>query len=248
MPETAGVVRMAADEDERLSQIATHWSLLLRAHAGSGDDRRVALGELLLRYHAPVYRYLRGLVGSDGQAEELCQEFALRFLRGDFHRADPNRGRFRNYLKAALQHLAGERARRRPPPLSLNGGQAVPSIAAPPPGGEHFVDLWRQELLNRAWAALAERSAARGDHFYEVLRLKADDPTRTSAALAEELARRHGRPVTAAGVRQTLHRARSQFVEFLRAEVAASVPTTDPAAVDAELADLRLLAYCDPGG
>src|SRR4051812_1379878 len=109
-------MRMAAREDERLSQIATRWSLLQQAR-GAGD---AAWGELLLRYHAPVYRYLRGLVRDDAAAEDLCQEFALRFLRGDFRHADPDRGRFRDYLKVALRHLAGERSRR-PRPLPLGG-------------------------------------------------------------------------------------------------------------------------------
>jgi hypothetical protein len=108
--------------------------------------------------------------------------------------------------------------------------------------------LWRKELLNRAWTALAEQSAARGDSFSEVLRLKSAGPDRTSAALAEELTRRQGRPVTAEGVRQTLRRARVRFVQLLRAEVAASIPTEDPAEVDAELAELGLLVYCEPGG
>src|SRR3954470_11382138 len=229
---------------DRLSQIATRWSLLLRARGG-GDTGQTAWGELLLRYHAPVYRYLRGLVRDEAEAEELCQEFAVRFLRGDFRHADPARGRFRDYLKVALQHLAGERARRRPAPLPLTGDRSDP---APDPAAEadRFQELWRADLLGRAWEALAEQSSARGDQFYEVLRLKSEDMARTSEALAEELTRRHGRPVTATGVRQTLHRAREKFAELLRAAVAASIPTDDPAAVDAELADLGLLVYCPP--
>src|SRR5947209_1354255 len=103
---------------------------------------------------------------------------------------------------------------------------------------ERVQELWRKELLNRAWSALERQSAAAGDRLYEVLRLKADAPARTSAALAEELTHRHGRPFTADGVRQTLHRARAKFVDLLRAEVAASVPTDDPTEVDAELAEL----------
>lgn len=235
---------MADREDERLSQIATRWSLLLQAGAADDDIRRTAQAELLLRYYAPVYRYLRGMVRDEARAEELCQEFALRFLRGDFRHADPCRGRFRNYLKAALQHMAGERARGRPDPLPLRGDYAGAASDPPANEAERFHDLWRKELLNRAWSALEGLSAAAGDRLYEVLRLKSDDPSRTAAALAEELTRRHERVVTAGGVRQTLHRARAKFAGLLRAEVAASVPTDDPTEVDAELAELGLLVYC----
>src|SRR5437763_13515967 len=143
---------MAAREDERLSQIATRWSLLRQAHAPDDDARSTAQAELLLRYHAPVYRYLRGLVRDEAQAEELCQEFALRFLRGDFRHADPGRGRFRSYLKSALHHLAGERARRRPDPLPLVADYAGAAPDAPAGEAERFHDLWRKELLNRAWS------------------------------------------------------------------------------------------------
>ena len=234
-------------EDDHLSQIATRWSLLLRAR-GDGDMGGEARAALLLRYHAPVYRYLRGLVRNEAEAEELCQEFAVRFLRGGFRHADPDRGRFRDYLRVALQHLVAERSRRRPSPLPLNADVSGTVFDATAGADDRFQDLWQKELLARAWAALAEQSAARGDQFFEVLRLKAEDPARTSAVLADELTRRHGRPVTAAGVRQTLHRARAQFVDLLRAEVAASLPTDDPVEVDAELADLGLLAYCHGSG
>jgi RNA polymerase sigma-70 factor (ECF subfamily) len=237
---------MPADET-RLSQIATRWSLLLQAHGPDDSARHAALAELLPRYCAAVYRYLRGLVRDEAAAEELCQEFALRFVRGDFRHADPSRGRFRNYLKVVLVHLAREHARR---------GRAQPTpadhfeVAVTPPTEEEdrlFLELWRKELLGRTWSALAEASAANDDRFYEVLRLKSSDPSRTSTTLAEELTRSHGRSFTPEGVRQTLHRARARFAELLRAEVAASVPTDDPDEVNAELADLGLLVYCPPG-
>ena len=78
-----------ADDDTHLSQIATRWSLLWEANGNDPAHRSAARGELLLRYVAPVYRYLRAVVRDSARAEDLCQEFALRFLRGDFRHADP---------------------------------------------------------------------------------------------------------------------------------------------------------------
>src|SRR4051812_18638375 len=195
---STGVARMADREDDRLSQIATRWSLLRQARGG-GDAGRGAWGELLLRYHAPVYRYLRALVRDEVEAEELCQEFALRFLRGDFRHANPDRGRFRDYLRVALQHLAGERLRRRPPPLPLTGDRSDPAPDSPAEA-VRFHHLGGAELLGGGGDALAGESAPRGAQFFEVLRRKPSARARPSAALAEELTRRHGRPVTAAGV------------------------------------------------
>ena len=38
-----------------------------------------------------AYRYLLGAVHDPDAADDLCQDFAVRFLRGDFRRADPGR-------------------------------------------------------------------------------------------------------------------------------------------------------------
>jgi hypothetical protein len=47
-------------------------------------------------YHRAVHRYLLGALRDEDAAEELFQEFALRFVRGDFRWADRGRGRFRD--------------------------------------------------------------------------------------------------------------------------------------------------------
>lgn len=236
------------NDEAHLSQIATRWSLLLQAHRANDSHRGAAQTELLLRYCGPVYRYLRSLARDEVDAEDLCQDFALRFLRGDFRHADPKRGRFRDYLKASLCHLAQEFRRRKLPRALAAGQPASAELAAPPDqeANRAFADLCRQELLNRTWDALAKTSAARNDRFFEVLRLKAQVPSRTAADLVEALSATADRPLTPDGIRQALHRARLRFAELLRIEAAASLPSDDPEAIDAELADLGLLVYCQP--
>jgi DNA-directed RNA polymerase specialized sigma24 family protein len=46
-------------------------------------------------------------------ADEVFQEFALKFVRGDFGQATPDRGRFRSFLKTTLYHLIVDYQRRR---------------------------------------------------------------------------------------------------------------------------------------
>lgn len=232
---------MNAVNDTHLSQVLTHWSLLGRAHAADVEAARMARAEFLPRYCAPVYRYLLKIVGNADRAEELAQEFALRFVRGDFRHARPERGRFRDYLKAALRHLVGEVHRR--PVL-----EAVPlpdHVVGPTPAADaaEFVRLWRNELINRAWAELEHESNSRGQLLFQALRLKADAPERSAAEVARLLADANRRPVTADSARQFLHRARQRFAELLRLEVAISLPTDDAAEIDEELAELGLLAY-----
>jgi len=233
-----------AVHDTHLSQVLTHWSLLGRAHAADAEAAREARAEFLPRYCAPVYRYLLGIVGNADRAEELAQEFALRFVRGDFRHARPERGRFRDYLKAALRHLVAE-VRRRP---ALTVEPLPDQVVAPTPAADaadaaEFVRLWRHELINRAWAELEHESNSRGQLLYQALRLKADAPDRSALEVARLLADANRRPVTADSARQFLHRARQRFAALLRQEVAISLPTDDDAAIDEELADLGLLVY-----
>ena len=94
-----------ADEQSRLSGIETHWSVVRRAHEGHDSDARQAQRELIEQYGDAVRRYLIGALGSVDTADEVFQEFAVRFIRGDFKSADPQRGQFRSFVKTAVYRL-----------------------------------------------------------------------------------------------------------------------------------------------
>src|SRR5258707_8610316 len=89
---------------DRLSGIQTHWSELLNAAHGPQD--------LLLRYFGAAQRYLLAIVQDPVTAEELAQDFAVRFLRGDFCGADRTKGRFRDFLKTCLRNQVRDHWRR----------------------------------------------------------------------------------------------------------------------------------------
>src|SRR5678816_782295 len=152
-------LRPMPPDDTHLSQIATRWTLLLQAHGENPAARYAAQGELLPRYCAPVYRYLRALVQDDSAADDLSQEFALRFLRGDFRHADASRGTFRDHLKSALCHLAKEyagrvRARFQSLPDDVEPAVGCASDFDSSEEDRRFLELWRAELLKRTWHAL----------------------------------------------------------------------------------------------
>jgi DNA-directed RNA polymerase specialized sigma24 family protein len=236
--------------DPRLSQLSALWSLVCRAHQGAEDARGAARQALLERYGGPVRRYLlRCLRGDPDAAAEVFQEFALRFVRGDFHRADPARGRFRDFVKTALFHLVVDHHKRRqaqPRPLTDDD----PEPAVGPPGPEEldreFVQGWRDEVLGRAWDGLAEAERQTGRPYHTVLHYRAQHPGATSQAMADALAAGLGRPLTAAGVRQTLHRARDRFADLVLDEVAQTVDEPDTDRLEEELIELGLLDYCRP--
>jgi RNA polymerase sigma-70 factor (ECF subfamily) len=228
-----------------LSRISTPWTLVRRAHGDAEGRAADSLRLLLQRYCGAAYRYLRGALRDEDAALDLLQEFVLRFLRGDFRRADPGSGRFRDYLKAALVHLVTDyhRERRaRPGPLPADLGERAASPCEGAGDDPAFLQSWREELINRAWASLAE---AKPTH-HAVLVFHVENPELPSAGAAERLAARLGKPFTAAHVRVTLQRAREKFAELLLQEVAHSLGDCTEAELIRELRAVRMLTLCAP--
>jgi RNA polymerase sigma-70 factor (ECF subfamily) len=230
-----------------LDRISTLWSVVCQARGGEPDAAN-AREQLLLRYSGAVRRYLLGAVRDPDTADDLFQEFSLRLMRGDLDRADPQRGRFRHFVKGVLFHLIADhhRQRARASPLPPD---ALPlaTVEAPVEGADReFLRGWRDELLGRAWTALEQVERRTGQPFHVVLRLRADCPDLDSAQMAQKLTASLGKPVTAAWVRQNLHRARGKFIELLVAEVAETLDQPSPDDLERELIDLDLFEYCRP--
>jgi RNA polymerase sigma factor (sigma-70 family) len=234
--------------NHRLSLIPTLWSVVCRAHHGPADAADSARQQLLERYRDAVHRYLRKVLRNADAADEVFQDFAFHLLHGDLHGANPQRGRFRNFVKGTLFHLIADYRKQRqrwPGPLPDDDD----ALAANPEDLEsdrQFVESWCDELLARAWAALAAIEASSGQLFYAVLRFRADHPQMRSPQMAERLAAQLGRPFTAAGVRQILHRAREKFADLLLDEVTQSLEKPTAERLERELVELGLLDYCRP--
>jgi RNA polymerase sigma-70 factor (ECF subfamily) len=238
-----------ADLAHRISQIQTLWTVVGQA-GGEGATRAVnaAQEQLLERYGKAVYRYLLGALRDSDVADEVYQEFALRFVRGDLAGADPARGRFRDYLKGVLSHLIGDHYRRqRKQPLALHP-EHEPAAAADEPAlsDEDFLASWRNELLGRAWSALAQHEKQTSQPFHTVLQYRAAHPETRSEQMAEQLSSQMGKPVSAAWVRQTLHRAREKFAEILLDEVVQTLRNPTMSDLEQELIDIGLVEYCRP--
>jgi RNA polymerase sigma factor (sigma-70 family) len=229
--------------DARLSQISTIWTILRQAHGGPADAVTAAQQFLLQRYGGAVHRYLLATLRDRHAADDLTQEFGLRLVRGDFHHADPQRGHFRNYVKTVLFHLISRYRKQQQThiqPLASDSPELANLSARDEDADRRFQESWREELLARAWEALAEAQPI----FYAVLRFRAAHPKLPSAQMAEQLARQLDKPLTAATIRQTLHRARDKFAELLIDEVAQSFERPTAECVEQELGELGLLAYC----
>jgi len=147
-----------------------------------------------------------------------------------------------------LSHLIGDHYRRqRKQPLALNR-EYEPAAEAEEPAlsDEDFLESWRNELLGRTWNALAQHEQQSGQLFHTVLQYRAAHPEARSEQVAQELSEQMGKPVNAAWVRQTLHRAREKFAEILLNEVVQTLRTPTISDLEQELIDIGLIEYCRP--
>ena len=238
------------DPNHRLSEIETMWAKVQEAHGKPGSAAERVRNELLMRYYGAVHDYLLGMLHDATEADELTQEFAVRFLRGDFCGADPRRGRFRDFLKTAVRHLVIDSWRQKkkekdkgPKPLGKAAADRA-AVAELSDDDPIFIHAWRQALFAKAWRALARLEEVTGQPYHTLLRAKSEHPELRSAQLARQQSAQLGKEVSEAAARQTLHRARQRFAELLLDEVAGSLPSADPKALEQELIELGLLDVC----
>src|SRR5262245_55837909 len=146
----------------------------------------------------------------------------------------PEKGRFRNWLLAAMSHfLSDEREREN---AVKRGGGRVTSLdveaaerqlaSCSEPPERLFMRAWATEAMARAMARMAEeRAGAPAEHAALVRHLTGEAGTMKETAEKLGLAEHD--------VKNRLHAMRVRLREILRAEVAESVE--DPALVDDEL-------------
>lgn len=233
-----------ASGESRLDAIATHWTLVRKAHeANRPQDATTARRALVLRYGRAIRRYLGGMVKNTSDADELAQDAILRLMAGDFSGADPNRGRFRDLLKTAIRNMAhnhwAKANRRRGVDLDLSmlGAEAGPADA-------EWDAAWRQTVLDHAWSALKEHERENpGSLPFTVLKLRTDHPDADSEELAAKIAAKSGTTIRADACRQMLRRARMRFAELLLQEVAGGLSDPSKERLAEELAALGLLEY-----
>lgn len=209
-----------------LDQISTRW-------AAVKDPVR-----FLMRYGPAIGKYLGALLKNTHDAEEVSQDFLLRVLEHGFANADPDRGRFRDYLKRAVRNAALTRLRQK---VSV---PVTEGMLEDPAAEEEFVRDWRRCLLDRVWRGLeSHQRHSPGNLFHTVLRLAVDHPEEDSEQLAARAAERAGRPLRADAFRKQLSRARKLFAQLLIQEVSQTLEKPTPELLEEELAELGLMEY-----
>lgn len=226
--------------------LTTQWSVVLAAAKSESAEGQEAMAKLCGNYWRPLYAYVRRRGYSPADAEDLTQGFFARLLeRHDVGAVSPERGRFRSYLLAAMNHFLSDvwdraRARKRGcdrvvhlDPGASESGWAISADSRLTPEAA-FDRHWAMVLLEDVHRQLKEEYAKAGKAgLFDVLRFSLTggrDPG-PYASLARELSLSEG------AVKAAVHRLRRRFRALLRARVAETVSTA--AEVDDELRYLR---------
>ena len=217
--------------------VTTHWSMVLDARRGDSTGARASLEKLCRTYWHPIYAFVRRQGHGPHDAQDLTQEFFARLLeKNAIGEVDPDRGRFRSFLLAALKHfLANEwdkaRAQKR------GGGQVLIPIDAQSAETSCGVDpadhLTADKIFERRWALtlldvvlqrLQEEYATDG----KALLFEQFKPTLTEASRSVPYAEIASRLNMSEGaVKVAVHRLRKRYRELLRAEIADTVAGLD---------------------
>ena len=215
----------------------THWSAVLAAQHPSAPKADAALEELCRTYWYPLYAHIRRQGHPHHDAQDLTQEFFARLLEKNYLAAvAPEKGKFRSFLLAALNHfLSHERDRARAakrgggkPHIPLDDVTAENLYSMEPATQdspeEAFERRWAVTVLERAFAAVHEEAIAAGkEQLFGRLKLFVGEgatPGDYSAA-AEELG------MTPNAVAVAVHRLRQRYREAVRRQVAHTVSNPD---------------------
>jgi RNA polymerase sigma-70 factor (ECF subfamily) len=230
--------RMPADEPRPtapsiLDDISTRWSAVI-------DPSR-----FVTRYAAAILKYLGAVLRNADEAEEALQDFLLRVVQGSLAGADPDRGRFRHYLKQAVRNAAISRLRRRRrEPAAEPEAAEVASLEV---ADRRWLDGWRECVLERAWRELESlQRRSPGNLGFTVLRAATDQPHSSGEQLAAAVARKLGRPLSHDAFRKQLSRARRVFAELVVQETAQTLERPTAEQVEDELSETGLMSLLKP--
>ncbi len=220
-----------------IDEISTRWPLI-------HDPAQFAL-----RYAPAIEGYLHALVRDPDRVEDIRQDFLLRVVQKGIVPADNLKGRFRNYLKAAVRNAAFTSLRKK---SHLQADSAVlhqlPDEDDSHPTDREWVDHWRKCMLERVWEALElhERQAP-DNHAYTVMRIYIhNQATEDSDQMAARASDQLKKPMRADAFRKQLSRARRLFAKLLIQEVVQTIEQPTPERIEEELVEVGLLSELTP--
>jgi RNA polymerase sigma-70 factor (ECF subfamily) len=224
----------------------THWSVIVCAGETESPLAAEALSRLCGVYWYPLYAYVRRQGHDPHEAQDLTQEFFARLLAKNFLRSlDRQKGKFRSFLLAAMEHFLAKEWRdsRR---LKRGGGQTMISLDDQDAESRYLIEpvetMTAEKIYERRWAfTLLEQAIHRLREEFEAAgkRPLFDGLSgflsgeRTGSSYAEAGLKLD---MTEGAVKVAVHRLRQRYGELVRMEIANTVSAPDE--VDDELRHL----------
>lgn len=225
----------------------THWNLVVSSRQSDAELRQQSLTELCRDYWYPLFVYLRRKGHAPDAAADYVQGFFLQLIDKSFLDAvEPEKGRFRWFLKSAIQRYIANEVKRETAQKrgggwtgwSLDVDDAERRYQLEPDEGwtaeKLFDRRWALSILSQALEQLANRQ--REKHRYDLYQDL--QPTLTGVAMTgqqyEGIAEKHG--MTTGAVKVAALRLRERYRQMLVDLVRQTV--TDPDIVDNELNEL----------
>ncbi len=215
----------------------THWSVVLAAGDQAGSHCAEALQTLCQTYWFPLYAFVRRQDIQPDEALDLTQGFFASLLEKQWlAAADPERGRFRNFLMASIKHFMGhewarQRAKKRGGGcchFSLDRDSAETRYRLEP-----LDDRTPEQMYERQWALTVLEQVAtelRRDYTtrakssqFDALKshLNLGSPQQSYAQLAERL------NTTEGAARVMVHRLKQQYRSIMRRQIAQTVASAE---------------------
>jgi DNA-directed RNA polymerase specialized sigma24 family protein len=225
----------------------TRWSLVARAAGPDDTASRDALNELCRAYWWPLYAYVRRLRKQSEDAADIVQGLVAEIIeKRRLGSADAGKGRFRDWLRTAVEFHLGH-SRERASAQKRGGGlrgfdfdeaeaerRWVLVADKEQDPGRLFDRAWALEVLDRALVAVERDYVSRGKAaVFEALKpcLVPGTGATAYASIAPRL------KATEGAVKVAAHRLRRDYQAALRHELQATVE--DPADADAEFNALK---------
>ncbi len=224
----------------------TLWNVVRAAGSEPSPKKEEALAYVLQNYWHPLYAYARRRGHSPEDAQDLIQSFFVHLIeqRGLRH-ADPERGRFRSFLLASLDHFVANAQDARKA-IKRGGRLVFLPLSSAELEARHIErsaeDLTPEKAFDRHWALAVlavvfkrlreEQEVAGHSEAFDLLKpyLEGDPATSRPAELSARL------QVSESGVRMMVLRLRRRCRALILEEIARTL--ADPGQVQEELQSL----------
>lgn len=208
-------------------------------------------------YSRPIQRFFSCLVNDANLAEDLFQDFAVNFVTGTFANYDPDRGRFRDYLKASLRNQAKRQLKKKSVEADRFGTEfdeqatRIDDQRIAAALGEFDVSEGRD--IRKYVAMQMKQEEARREHLhYSLIKflfaMRSEDLHRSrvpTQRLVDFFLELTGEEVTPANAKQRKSRALAIYAQKILAEIRQRFQISDVEELREAAAELGLLVLCE---